>query len=66
MKNPNNREGPWLPRPKGSYLVKSSQGFTRVGDVDSTYPLDHVDSPLTPSTNRKNLGVSINGSPKTK
>lgn len=55
-KNPANKEGVFLSPPEQGLTVKSSIGITKVGN--GTHPLTHGDSPLTPSTDRDNVGVS--------
>ncbi len=57
MKNPANKEGPFLgPKAKQTLTVKSATGITKVGN--GTYPLSHGDGPLTGATDRDNWGVT--------
>lgn len=56
MKNPANKEGVFLGPPRQTLVTKSATGITRVGNGDR--PLTHGDSPLTPTTDRSNWGVS--------
>lgn len=55
-RNPNSKQGPFLEPPAKKLLVKSATGYTHVNN--GTRPLEHYDSPLTPSTNGENFGVS--------
>ncbi len=56
MATPNNKQGPFLGPPSGTLRVKSAQGITRVGN--GSRPLTHGDSPMTPTTERDNVGVT--------
>ena len=59
MRNPANKEGPFLEPPRQSLTTKSATGITRV--TNGGRPLTHGDSPLTMATDKSNWGVSTNG-----
>lgn len=60
-KNPSNREGVFLKPAMTKFSAVGAIGKVTVGDFDfrnGGRPLTHLHSPLTPTTNRENVGVN--------